>query len=97
MTKACCCGADGGWRCGDRQPGGTNEGELDRAGRGVAALIALGIGLANRRSTAGKVLTGIGVALAVSAITGCCCVYRALGVDTTDACTVANLKARFGK
>lgn len=73
-----------------------NEGTLDRAARGVFSAIFLSLGVAKRRSVLGKVLTGLGIMLGVTAATGSCHAYTMLGVDTRESCSVDGVKKRLG-
>ena len=47
-----------------------NEGSLDRAARGLFALVFLTLGIAKSRSLAGKLFIGLGILLGVTAATG---------------------------
>ena len=47
-----------------------NEGSLDRAARGLFALVFLTLGIAKSRSLVGKLFIGLGILLGVTAATG---------------------------
>ena len=74
-----------------------NEVSLDRAARGLFALVFLTLGIAKSRSLAGKLFIGLGILLGVTAATGTCPAYQATGVDTRETCTLDKLKQRLGR
>ena len=74
-----------------------NEGSLDRAARGLFALVFLTLGIAKSRSLVGKLFIGLGILLGVTAATGTCPAYQATGVDTRETCTLDKRKQRLGR
>ena len=54
-----------------------NEGSLDRAARGLFALVFLTLGIAKSKSLVGKLFIGLGIVLGVTAATGTCPASRA--------------------
>ena len=74
-----------------------NEGSLDRAARGLFALVFLTLGIAKSRSLVGKLFIGLGILLGVTAATGTCPAYLATGVDTRETCTLDKLQQRLGR
>ena len=74
-----------------------NEGSLDRAARGLFALVFLTLGIAKSRSLVGKLFIGLGILLGVTAATGTCPAYLTTGVDTRETCTPDKLKQRLGR
>ena len=74
-----------------------NEGSLDRAARGLFALVFLTLGIAKSRSLVGKLFIGLGILLGVTAATGTCPAYLATGVATRETCTLHKLKQRLGR
>ena len=73
-----------------------NEGSLDRAARGLFALVFLTLGIAKSRSLAGKLFIGLGILLGVTAATGTCPAYLVAGIDTRESCSVDKVKQRLG-
>lgn len=74
--------------------GKANVGELDRLGRGVLAVIL--VARAGRHGAVGRfVATAMATALGAAALTGRSVLNEMAGLDTSDTCTMANLKSRL--
>lgn len=71
-----------------------NQGPVDRATRGLLALVTLAFGVTHKDTVAGKLLLGVAGLLGLTSVTGVCPAYLLLDVDTTEACTVANIKSK---
>jgi Protein of unknown function (DUF2892) len=60
-----------------------NEGTMDRALRGAAAVVAVVVSIAvGPGSVAGIILLAVAAVMGVTALSGFCPVYRLLGVST---------------
>lgn len=73
-----------------------NEGTVDRAARGLFAVLFAVLGLTTARTAKGKVFLGLAALLGVTAATGTCPAYLATGVDTRELCSVDNVRKKLG-
>ncbi len=73
-----------------------NVGTVDRAARGVFAVVFLVLGAFKAQSLLGKVLLGLGALLGATAAVGTCPAYLAADVDTLEVCSVESVKKRLG-
>lgn len=73
-----------------------NEGTVDRAARGLFAVLFAVLGLKKARTAEGKVFLGLAVLLGVTAATGTCPAYLVTGVDTREALSVDTVKRTLG-
>lgn len=67
-----------------------NEGDLDRAGRGVLALIFGVWGLSKLPKGRGFLCLALAALFGVTAATGSCPAYQVAGIDTRESCSVEN-------
>lgn len=74
-----------------------NEGSLDRAARGVFAVLFAVLGLTSRGAARRSVFLGLAGLLGVTAATGTCPAYLVAGVDTREVCSVEAVRARFAR
>jgi hypothetical protein len=71
----------------------TNEGSVERVTRGLLGVVFLAVGLSRRADgKSGIIPLGLAGLLGVTAATGFCPAWAVLGIDTTETCSVKNVK-----